>query len=188
MTTSLPLPPSSERERGSVLVIALLMLVFLTLIGISATTTTQIEIQIARNEAFHKEAFFNADSGVYATPKIIRRTMDDGVQPAYAGVNYLDAAGIFYREVMGYNTNDTTKDIRLAIGGFNVDVDVQRVRQQIVAGGGAEFAAGAEGIGVGATGGVAIIYAMDSLGAGPVSSQSNVLGEYRYLPGVAGGL
>lgn len=189
MATSLPVVPSCENERGSVLVIALLMLVFLTLIGISATMTSQIEIQIARNEEFHKEAFFNADSGVYATPKIIRRTLDDGVQPTYAGVTYLEAgSAALFRELMGYDPQDTAKDVRLVVGGFNVDVDVQRLRQQIIAGGGAEFAAGAEGIGVGTVGGVAIIYGMDSLGAGPAASQSNVLAEYRYVPGVAGGL
>ncbi|MEW6669608.1 MAG: hypothetical protein AB1512_30730 [Thermodesulfobacteriota bacterium] len=172
------------------LVLALLMLVFLTLIGLSATTTTQIEIQIARNEEFHKVAFFNADSGVYAAPKIIRKTMDDGIQPTYSGLNpYLDSVpGNFYREVMGFNAYDAPADLQFPVGNFNVDVDVRRSRQQALAGGGAEFASGAEGIGVGSTGGVAVVYGMDSLGSGPAGSLSGVSAEYRYLPGVAGGL
>jgi Tfp pilus assembly protein PilX len=53
---------------------------------------------------------------------------------------------------------------------------------------GIEFASGAEGIGVGSAGGVAIFYDMDSLGNGPASSVSDIGGVYRKVVGVPGGL
>ena len=71
---------------------------------------------------------------------------------------------------------------------FSIDVDVNRTRVQHLAGGGVEFASGAEGIGVGSAGGVAIFYALDSLGNGPASSVSDIGGVYRKVIGVPGGL
>lgn len=181
--------PFTADEEGSVLIIALLMLVFLTLIGVSATTTTEVEIQIAGNEQFHKRAFFNADSGVYAAPKLIRQCVAESAQPAVSAVTYLDAGSdTFYREVMGYDAHDATKDIRYMLSGLTVEVDVDRARQESLAGGGTEFGSGAEGVGVGSAGGVAVIYAMDSSGAGPAASEARVEAEYRLIPGVAGGL
>jgi len=176
-------------EKGSVLILALIMLVFLTLLGVASTTTTQIELQVAGNHHFHKVAFYNADSGVYTVPKIIRRTVDEAAQPTITGITYLDTvSGVFYREVMGYNAHDATKDIQFTLGGRLVQVDVERNRQISLAGGGVEFAAGAEGVGAGSTGGVAVIYRMASLGQGPAASLSGVTAEYRLVPGVAGGM
>jgi len=175
-------------EEGSVLIVALMILVFLTSIGISATTTTEIELQVAGNEAYHKVAFYNADSGVYSTPKLISRTINDGAQPTVTGITYLDTGTGFYREVMGYAGYDTAKDIRFALDGNNVQVDVERSRLETLAGAGAEFAGGSEGIGVGSAGSVAIYYTLDSLGAGPAGAQSTVLADYRLIPGIPGGL
>jgi hypothetical protein len=177
-----------NNQNGSVLVIALLILVFLTLIGIASSTITQIEIQIAGNERSYNVAFNVADSGVYTTPKIIRRTVEDGAQPVLTGITYLDAGDGFLREVMGYNARDASKDMRFALAGYTVSVDVGRDRQMSLGGGGVEFGSGAEGIGVGSAGGVAIIYEMDSAGAGPNHARSDIVAEYRLIPGVAGGL
>lgn len=177
-----------SNERGSVLIVALLILIFLTLLGIASTTTTEIEIQLAGNERFHKVAFYNTDSGVYTSPEIIYRSLEDGAQPSLAGrpVEYLEAgADTFFREMMGYDAYDTQKDLRLTIGDETADIDVKRVRQAQVVGGGAEFGSAGEGVGSGSAGGVAIIYSIDSLGTGPSSSQASIVGEYRYVPGVA---
>ena len=89
---------------------------------------------------------------------------------------------------MGYNPYDSGRDLSYILGDYSVSVDVKRSRQESLVGGGAEFGTGAEGVGVGAAGGVAIVYALDSLGEGPSFSQSNIEAEYRYVPGVAGGL
>jgi hypothetical protein len=69
-------------NEGSVTVIALLIFVILTLLGVSATITSRTEVQIAGNDRFRIIAFENADSGVYATPKVISACMDNnGRQP-----------------------------------------------------------------------------------------------------------
>lgn len=177
-----------RQEGGSVMLLALFMLVILTLIGIIATNVSERELKIAGNEKFHKIAFQNADSGVYSTPKVISEAFESGTEPAFALVTYLGAAGSFYDEIMGYAPHDTGRDIRFTLSGHNVDVDVNRTGQEIIPGGSAEFASGAEGIGSGSAGGVGILYDMDSLGEGPSSSLSNVGAVYRKVVGTAGGL
>ena len=78
--------------------------------------------------------------------------------------------------------------MRFTLGSHNVDTDIERAGQQTLAGGGAEFASGAEGIGVGSTGGVALLFAVDSFGDGPRSSHSNIEADYRKVVGTPGGL
>jgi len=175
-------------EEGSVMLVAFLILVILTLLGISATSRTQIEIQIAGNEKFHEIAFHHADSGIYSTPKLISACLDNGAEQDAAEITYLGSSGTFYREIMGFDTHDSATDIRFTLGGLNVDVDVNRIGQVTLPGQGAEFSSGAEGVGVGSAGGVAILYDMDSLGQGPASSLSNVGAVYRKVVGVVGGL
>jgi Tfp pilus assembly protein PilX len=177
-----------KNEQGSVMVIALLVLIVLTLVGIGANRTTTTDIQIAANEKFHKVAFFNADAGVYATPKLISSAIDEGANPTGTSFTYLDAGtDAFFRELMGYDSNDATRDLSFVLGGENVEVDVQRTRAESLAGGGAEFAAGAEGVGSGSAGGFAIYYAFDSFGDGPKNATSNVGATYRKV-NVPGGL
>jgi hypothetical protein len=178
-------------EEGSVLIIALLIMVLLTVVGLSVTATTDTDIQIAKNDQFHKTAFLNADSGVYTTPKFISTSIDDGACPPETTppFRYLVSSDSFYRQVMGFDAWDGgTRDLQLTFTSYPVDVDVNRTGQQSIAGGGVEFASGAEGIGVGSAGGVAIFFDVDSLGNGPKSSQSNVGAMYRKVVGVAGGL
>ena len=101
----------NKNETGSVTIIAALMiLVILTLIGISATSTTVVELQIAANDQFHKIAFYNADSGLYGSPKVVSAVVNDsapvpvGGGTIATGVAYVapTTSMIFYRQVMGY--------------------------------------------------------------------------------------
>ena len=178
-----------EGEEGSVIVVALIMLALLTMIGVSASRTSEIDMLVAGNQKFHQMAFYHADSGVYATPKVISTCVDSGSQPDISTITYLDSGtSNFYREVMGYDPYDSDRDLRFALSGNRVDLDVERTGQQSLAGGGVEFASGAEGVGAGSSGGVAIFYTMDSLGEGPNAAESNVRAEYRKVMGVAGGL
>jgi hypothetical protein len=181
----------TRNEEGSALVVALLILVFLTIIGITATKTSEVEIQIAGNERFHKVAFYNTDSGIYAVPKIISACIDNDAEADLSAVtaSYVGTAGTFYREVMGFDAWDLQRDVNFPLNAFNVDVDVNRAGIEHIAGGGVEFATGAEGIGVGsAGGGVAVIFDLDSLGDGPGNSESNIVAGYRKVLGVPGGL
>ncbi len=191
-----------KNEDGSALIFAILILALLTLIGISATTTSTIEVQIAGNDKFHKMAFYGADSGVYTIPKVISRALDEHATPGnlvnhtYGAFTYLDtgtdddgsSGSTFYRELAGFAPNDTSPDIKFALGGDDVEVDVERDRAENLVGGGAEFASGSEGLGAGSTGGVAIFYDLDSFGSGPSNSLSNIGAVYRKVVGTAGGL
>ncbi|MCK4417515.1 MAG: pilus assembly PilX N-terminal domain-containing protein [Candidatus Latescibacteria bacterium] len=182
-----------RNEEGSVIVVALMILVVLTIIGISATDTTTVELQIATNDKFHKIAFYNADAGVYATPKLISAHVDDTTSLiTIPGINYLIGASNFDRQIYGYDPYDGgAMDIRIVLGVNNwedVDVDVERTGSETLSGGGAEFASGSEGIGVGSAGGVAIFYRIDSFGDGPANSTSNIGAVYRKVLGVPGGL
>jgi hypothetical protein len=175
-------------EKGSVMVVALLVLIILTIIGIGANNTTSTDIQIAANEKFHKVAFYNADAGVYGTPKIVSSAIDGGANPTGTGFTYLDAGtDAFFRELMGYDSDDSTTDLSFSLGGESIAVDVQRDRAEPLAGGGAEFAAGAEGVGSGSAGGFAVYFDLDSFGSGPRNAMSNIGAEYRKV-NVPGGL
>lgn len=174
------------KDDGSVMVLVLLIMVILSLIGISAATTAEIEMQIAGNEKFHRIAFHNADSGVYATPKLISDSFDNGAE--MPGITYLGPSGTFYREIMGFDAPDAARDLRITLGGFDVDVDVNRIGEETLVGTSTEFASGSEGVGSGSSGGIAIYYEINSLGQGPATSVSNVSGVYRKVVGIAGGL
>ncbi len=180
-----------KNEDGSALIFAILILALLTLIGISATTTSTIEVQIAGNDKFHKMAFYGADSGVYTIPKVISKALDDHATPGdsinhtYGAFTYLDtgtnddgsSGSTFYRELAGFAPNDTSPDIKFALGGNDVKVDVERDRAENLVGGNAEFDMGAK----------AIFYDLDSFGSGPSNSLSNIGAVYRKVVGTAGG-
>lgn len=192
-------------QRGSALVVTILILALLTLIGIGVTNTTRIETIIAGNEKFHKVAFYNADTGVHVTPKLISYCVDNGeAMQNLIHINYLDDSGdpdasantrdIFFYEVMGFDAllgrpaHDAVCDTSFVQDGHDVEVDINRSGQMSLAGGGVEFASGAEGIGVGSAGGVALLYTLDSFGDGPATSESEIVGVYRKVVAVAGGL
>jgi len=182
-------------ENGTVLMISVIMLAVATAIGLFAMNTANVEIQVAGNYKNHVIAFHNADSGIYGTPKLVSKAVNDKATP-YLGIpsafTYLDAGasdssfGTFFRELSGIDPYDTSRDVDFSTGGeLLFSVDVERVRVIHIAGGGAEFASGTGGGGVSLTG---IHFNIDSLGHGPVQSQSNILARYLKVIGVAGGL
>ncbi len=188
-----------QDESGSVTIVtAVLILVILTLLGLAAMDDTTVELQIAGNDQRSRIAFYNADSGVYGVPKIISRIVDISNPVGVAAEADSIAAGaawdattdrdIFFDQVMGYDPYDPAQDVVMGQGGFSTQVDVERTRSRILAGGGAEFASGTEGIGVGATGGVAVYYELDSWGQSTLGAVSNVIADYRKVVGVPGGL
>lgn len=183
-----------QEEDGSAIVASILILAVLTLIGISATSTSTVELQIASNDQLHKIAFYNADSGIYGTPKLISNTINTGDVPTDPGIGYLPDADTtpddeaFYDEVMGYSTHDTDNDVTFVPAGITVDIDIERRGQINMPGSGAEFASGAEGVGSGSAGGIAIFYGLAADGTSPRNSRSSLMAEYRKVVGSAGGL
>jgi len=188
-----------QNEEGSVIVMALIILVVLTIVGISATNTSTIELQIASNDHFYKIAFYNADSGIYGTPKLISNAINNSSEPVVGanpgsiaqGIDYLPDDGTyeadtFYRQIVGYDAYDGGANDITFTPSISVEVDVQRLWQQSIAGGGAEFGSGAAGIGT--AGSVAIFYGMGADGSGPRNSVSNLMAQYRKVVGMPGGL
>lgn len=184
-----------NNQDGSMIVVAMMLLVILTIIGITSTSTTVVENKIALNDQLHKMAFFHADSGVYTTPKLIRTIVREAEPFSESDFNdqikYLsggeDSTGsYFYDQLMGYQGyDDGEADIQYELSGNAVQVDVERISAQHVAGGGVEFGSGAEGIGAG---GGLVKYGLFSVGESPRESTSSVYAKYRYVLGIAGGL
>ncbi len=182
------------------IIAAILILVVLTLLGLTATNSTVVELMIAASNQFQKIAFYNADSGLYGTPKIISGVVNTsaavpvGGGTTAVGIAYVapTTSATFYRQVMGYQGYDGgAADVSLVPGGINTSVDVRRDRAVNIAGGSAEFASGAEGVGAGVAGGVAVYFEMRSDAQGPPTyspSISRLGAEYRKVVGLAGGL
>ena len=108
-----------QNEEGLVIVVVLFILVILTLIGVSATSNTRVGLQIASNDQLQKIAFYNADSGIYGTPKLISNAINTTLEPPVAadagsvapGIEYLPndgsyVANTFYRQIVGYDAYD----------------------------------------------------------------------------------
>jgi len=178
----------ANNDRGSVVVVALLILALLTIIGSSATTTSQIETLMAGDIQARKIAFHHADSGVWACPKLISPCVDADTEQTITSGSYTPNDGTFYREIMGFDGHDSATDVQLILAGFTVDLDVNRIGQESIAGGATEFGSGADGIGTGSAGGVAVLYEITSSANGPRSSQARVSAIYQKIIGVPGGL
>ena len=197
-----------RNEDGSTVVITLLILVALTLTGISAITTSSIDIQIAANDKLYKIALHNADSGVFAVPKVISRTVNEGTTPGNIGgevktfdaftyqdlgTNDNDGSSLpsdstFFKEVFYDTDYDPEPDIVFTLNNNDISVDVQRLPAVQIGGGGAEFLSGYEGIGTSSSGSVVYPYIINSLGRAQNNTQANVSVVYLKLIGVPGGL
>ncbi len=71
-------PAIVHNEEGFVLVLAMMIMVVVTLLGLAATTTSVFEINIAGNEKWSQEQFFQADSG-------INEFLARGIRPNHPG-------------------------------------------------------------------------------------------------------
>ena len=175
-------------EHGAVLAIALLIMLALALIGAAAMITSTMELDIARNERLAKESFYMADGGTTLSPILIEEAVEARALPAMGEVT-IDAD--FLDELLGYPTADDTPnsnpDIHTEVNSKNIDVDVDRIATQVLAGGAAEFAGGYEGIGGGgASGGIAIFYRIDSQGSAAGTSRALIETYYRKVVNIAG--
>jgi hypothetical protein len=196
-------PAASVRERisgegGAVLSFVLMILVILAVLGTAAIMTSTTEVEIAGNEKQAQMAFYGADGGADIAPRVIRDTLDLYASPSYgSGVTvatgFLDETLAFGTGYDDGSTDSPLSNADILIPTFTatlwVGIDVDRNPGALVLpGGGAEFAAGYEGIGgAAAAGGIAILYMIDSISQGPRSSTANVETRYLYVTGVGGG-
>jgi hypothetical protein len=193
-------------DRGVVLVFALVLMLVLTIIGSSATMTSQVDLKISGNTKVIRTSFYVADGGIMMTPKVISRIITDRALPSAAETplisydNYAQAGEdpVLLKKIMGfamdndYQTNDAnTTDISMDQGTLgSMTINVTRAATHYLSGGGVEFAAGTEGVGVGGAASAAIIYNLASrgtVGTPNKTTESDIVAQYRKVAGVAGG-
>lgn len=190
-----------NNEGGYVIICVLMILVMVTILGVSSIRTSLTEQKIARNEMLYKETFYNGDSGPYTAAKLISKTIDDKAEQSVGpGGDFVDFAfrtrvtgdqavtsqGAVFDQIMGFCDHDGgRKDLF-----FNniFEVDIRRDQTVHIAGGSADFGAGAEGIGAGSKGGIAIYFQLDSDGLNAQTRPTNIIGIYRKVPDIIGGL
>ncbi len=181
-----------RNEEGFVLVMAIFMLAICSIIGVAAMMTSTTEVDIAGNERVHKETFYQAESGYVVGAEAL---IEKDAYGAWANnEKFADLAENSYIKIIdgdfllegrddypaGYGTwnkdhqNDTVEaspDIEMRIGNqYNVDIDVDKIAVRYIVGGGVEFAAGSEGLGVSTH---KIVYNMDCVGTVPAWDTGN---------------
>jgi hypothetical protein len=193
-------------DRGVALVFALVLLLVVSIIGSSATLTSQIDLKLSGNTKVIRTSFYVADGGIMLSPKVISRIITDRELPApaetplitYDNWDKLGDDPVLLKKIMGFSmdsdyqdADENTADITVDQGTLgNMVVDLTRVATRYLSGGGVEFAAGTEGVGVGGSASAAIIYRLDSkgiVGTAPKTTSSNIVAQYRKVAGVAGG-
>jgi hypothetical protein len=193
-------------DRGVVLVFALVLMLVLTIIGSSATMTSQVDLKISGNTKVIRTSFYVADGGIMLSPKVIGRIITDRALPsasqtpllAYDDYAAVGEDPVLLKKIMGFamdnayqSADASTTDISMDQGTLgNMAIDITRMATQYLSGGGVEFAAGTEGVGVGGAASAAIIYNLASrgtVGTSPKTTESNIVARYRKVVGVAGG-
>ncbi len=194
-------------DRGVALIFALVLLLVVSIIGSSATLTSQIDLKLSGNTKVIRTSFYVADGGIMLSPKVISQIITDRALPtleqtpliAYdSWKKTIDDDPLLLKKIMGFdmdseyqNEDPNAADISMDKGTLgNMAVDLTRVATHYLSGGGVEFAAGTEGVGVASAASAAIIYRLDSrgtVGTAPRTTSSNIVAQYRKVAGVAGG-
>jgi len=169
------IPKNLKNEKGMILLTVLILMVIITLLGTIAINSSTIEVQISGNEKRIATAFAGAEAGLGVSVPVIESTLDVGyLKPApgsftLSGVTMdeTNLANEILDPAHSYDPDTTsTPDISIpSLGGVKVNVDIDRLFSEAIAGGALEFAMGYEGVGAGAAGGgVAVYYRISSSG------------------------
>ena len=182
-------------DHGMALIFALVIMVVLAIIGASALMTSEVDLKVSGTTKVIRHAFYLADGGIELSPKVIRRIIDDRDLPADTPLLSYATADLL-GEVMGFTHYDgatpdpTPDDINMNAHQGTINVDINRGATMYLSGGGVEFAAGTEGVGVGGAANTAVLFDFDSTGTAgnaPNTTVSQVAARYRKVAGVAGG-
>ncbi len=173
-----------NNEKGMVLVLAIFMLALLSMIGLSSMMTSTTEINISANEKFSKVVYYQSESGLTIGCELIEQfqgteVVSDGTDLGKNDeIEILD--GAFMREIKNSDANKvwhkdsqvdfveetnnastlTGPDVKLSQN-FRVNLDIDKLGTAHVAGGGAEFGAGDQGVGAATH---KVLYNIESLG------------------------
>jgi hypothetical protein len=183
-------------EHGVALAFALVLMLVLSIIGSSAIMTSEVDLKVSGNTKVIRSAFYVADGGIQLSPKVLGRIITNRALPTAAETPLItyDTVNLLGK-VMGYIKTDDpdndTNDIALDQGTQgSLAVNISRLGIHYLAGGGVEFAAGAEGVGIGGTTSAAIIYnfaGRGTVGGWPNTTVVDIAANYRKVAGVSGG-
>lgn len=201
----------SSDEQGFILIVTMLVLVVLTVLCIGAIDNSTFEMMISSNDRQSRVAFNMADSGAYASGKLISETIVRTDDPDYLlnGLTFINipqpscsngaaspnAADDFHSRVLGMTAPRNVAlsgpyDFWLQVPAGQGDIygRIANRTSSTIAGGGAEFASGAAGVGTGSAGGVAVTFDIDIDSCTTGNARSEVEVRYRKVLGAAGGL
>ncbi len=182
-----------RREDGIAMLTILMLTVILTVIGIAAITTTTMDLKLAGGERLREGSVNTAEACLSTSVQIIQQTLaNSGVPASILGLANPPGPSItqfpLESEIMGVPGNEQLADTAdwqflpaagivpnatMTIGGFSVNIDIDRLFARPKPGSSLAFAAGYEGTGAGAAGGgVEVLYRISCY-----SRQGNTFGQ-----------
>jgi hypothetical protein len=185
-----------RREDGIAMLTILMLTVILTVIGIAAITTTTMDLKLAGGERLREGSINTAEACLSTSVQIIQQTLANSALPAsILGV----ATPVIWQaplesEIMGVPGFEQLADTadwqavaplviapnaQIAVGGFTVNIDIDRLFARPKPGSSLAFAAGYEGTGAGAAGGgVEVLYRISCYSFGGLNTFGQVTGVY----------
>jgi hypothetical protein len=153
-----------HNDSGSAMLVALLMLPVLTLLCVFAATIGNQNSMVSVHDKSHRFGLYNADASIYGTAKLIsqiskvdaRPKLEAGASTTAPGLRYSntasDTAEEFVKtEIIRGESNNPAEDIEFikipgSDDGIQSKVTIQKGSSGNMAGGGAEFGTGADGV------------------------------------------
>jgi len=169
-------------EHGVAMITVLLIMVIMTVIGIAGITVTALENRIAGFQRTGEAAATAAESCVGTAVNVIMQSIPLSALPdafkASNGGPVPDAnAPTVAQEIFGQLDNnadsvtDVVPNLQMAIGGYTVNGDLDRLYAKVRTGSAIEFASGYDGSPGG--GGVDIIYRIDCMATNAATSTNS---------------
>lgn len=169
----------AANERGAALILALLVTMVLAVFSTVAVMSATQGLRIASKYKIEQQTVYTADGGIEFASGLIRDTIGNKnlVSATYlSNVNTTNTTGgaqtDFEREIAGVNGDsasalnpDTTTspaNATVIIIGDTANIDIDFTRSKLMPGSSAEAAARYEGIGSGTSGGVMLLYQIDT--------------------------
>jgi len=159
-----------ERQDGVAMLTVLMLTIILTVIGLAAITTTTLEMKMSGSERMRETTATAAESCVSGAVQVIQQTLANSAIPAtiLGGTNPAITQNPLQAEILGQadqNTDNADPSLPPVAPNavftilhpttpFTVNMDIDRLFIRPKAGGSIQFAAGYEGVGAGAAGGI----------------------------------
>lgn len=187
-------------ERGAALVLALLVMMVLAVFSTVAIMSATQGLRISGKYKTEQQAIYTSDGGVDFSAGLIRDVVGNKntIPSTYLSlVNTTNTGGgtqtDFEREIAGINGNsatgmnpDTTAtpNVTVVIMGDAANIDIDFMRSKLMPGSSAESAARYEGIGGGTSGGVMLLYQVDSYSKVPnTDTEKTIRAIYKCVEG-----